>query len=538
MRMPRLVGSGLTALSLVTGGLAMGGLAAGVTLAPAMGDRGVAAPVAPAAAPTVQLSVMTQNIFYGGDDYDLSTGGFCAVANGCPRALHRLAHIIEVSGADVVGVQEAEDNTRRLARLLGWHASPQAHVISRFPILDPPHSHGIFTYVEPVPGRVVAVANTHLPSTPYGPYKVQKGWSRHRVMKLERTLRVTALAPVLRRLPRLADRGIPVFLTGDFNSPSYLDWTPAVAKARPKVPYAVRWPASKALADAGFGDSYRDVHPDPVADPGYTWSPGGPETRKHDFFDRIDWVLHDGPATTVASRLLGERGNPQVDLAFKVPYPTDHRGVVSTFDLTPAPAPLIVAPRDRRVITGSGPLQVRFHARGLPHESVTLVGHGGTSAHLRAVSTGGRTDGLVRIRTKHLRPGRYDVALWDKAHHRVEATAPIWVYRAGSRSQLSTSRHSYRVGSPIRVTWTRAPGNNLDWVSFFRCRVTCAGPSGYTIYRYTRTDVEGSVTFGHQNYLGYGSVRSLAPGTYVARLLTDDGYHAIGKSPRFRIVGR
>src|SRR5690242_11215263 len=180
----------------------------------------VAAPVGagsaaqPPAAPTVQVSVMTQNIFYGGDDYDLATGGFCPVANGCPRALHRLAHIIAVSGADVVGVQEAETNTRRLARLLGWHADPRAHVISRFPILDPPHSRGVFTYVEPVPGRVIAVANTHLPSTPYGPYKVQKGWSRQRVLQLERTLRVPALKPVLRRLPRLADSGVPVFLTG------------------------------------------------------------------------------------------------------------------------------------------------------------------------------------------------------------------------------------------------------------------------------------------------------------------------------------
>ena len=85
--------------------------------------------------------------------------------------------------------------------------------------------------------------------------------------------------------------------------------------------YAVRWPASKALADAGFGDSYRDVHPDPVADPGFTWSPGGPETQQHDFFDRIDWVLHAGPATTLTSRLVGEKGNPQVDLAFRQAVP-------------------------------------------------------------------------------------------------------------------------------------------------------------------------------------------------------------------------
>jgi hypothetical protein len=482
---------------------------------------------------------MTQNIFYGGDDYQLSTGQFCPVADGCPRALHRLAHIIAASGADVVGVQEAERNTRRLAGLLGWHASPRAHVISRFPILEPPHSHGLFTYVEPVDGRVIAVANTHLPSTPYGPYRVRAGWSHDHVVRLERRLRLAALAPVLHRLPALAAKGIPVFLTGDFNSPSYLDWTPAVVRARKAVPYAVRWPASKALADAGFRDSYRDIHPDPVADPGYTWSPGGPETRKHDFYDRIDWVLHAGPSTTVSSLLVGERGNPQVDLAFHRPYPTDHRGVVSAFDLTPAPAPLMVSPRDRRVVSGPRGLPVRFHARGRPHETVSLLRRGGSGTRLRAVSTHHRRDGRLTLRTEGLRPGRYDVVLHDGVGDRTLATAPIWVYRRGSHAQLTTERHRYRVGAPIQVSWTRAPGENLDWVGLFRCHHTCGGPGSYVDYRYTRTAVEGAVAFRAGAFLGQGPTSwPLTPGRYVARLLVDDSYRAIGISPRFTVVRR
>jgi endonuclease/exonuclease/phosphatase family metal-dependent hydrolase len=521
MRASRLVGSGLVSL----------GLATSVLLAPPVADGAVAPPPV---APTVRLSVMTQNIFYGGDDYQLSTGRFCPVANGCPRALHRLAHIIKAAGADVVGVQEAERNTRRLAGLLGWYASPQAHVISRFPILDPPGSDGVFTYVEPLPGRVIAVANTHLPSTPYGPYRVRAGWPRQRVLWLERTLRVPALAPVLHRLPRLAARGVPVFLTGDFNSPSYLDWTPRVARARPEVPYAVQWPASKALAEAGFGDSYRDVHPDPVADPGYTWSPGGPETQKHDFFDRIDWVLHAGPATTVSSLLVGERGNPQVDLHFPQPYPTDHRGVVSTFDVTPAPAPLLVSPRTRRVITGPHALHVTFHAEGRPHVAIGLRSGAGTP--IRSVSTERRADGVVAIRTGHLKPGRYDVVLYDTHNGHQEASAPIWVYRPSSRPHLESDRRTYRVGQPIRVSWTRAPGNNLDWVGLFPCHQRCGGPGTYLVYRYTRTRIEGSVAFKRSAYLGEGSAPwPPPPGQYVARLLLDDSYHAIGTSPHFRI---
>ena len=104
------------------------------------------------------------------------------------------------------------------------------------------------------------------------------------------------------------------------------------------------------------------------------------------------------------------------------------------------------------------------------------------------------------------------------------------MYRPGSRPQVTTDRRTYRVGSPIRVSWTRAPGNNLDWVSFFRCHLRCDGPGGYLAYRYTDTAVVGSVTFGRDNYLRYGSVRSLAPGQYVARLLTDAGFEIVGQT--------
>jgi hypothetical protein len=211
--------------------------------------------------------------------------------------------------------------------------------------------------------------------------------------------------------------------------------------------------------------------------------------------------------------------------------------VVSTFDVTPAQAPPIVSPEHRRVITGPE-LKVRFHATGGMREEVSLVRHGGSGRHLRKVSTQLHADGVVTLRTRHLHPGRYHVVLTDVAGHRTEASAPVWVYRPGSPSRIRTDRHTYRVGSPIRVSWTRAPGTNLDWVSLFPCHVRCAGPGGYTIYRYTKTAVEGALTFGRRNYLGYGSVNSLAPGVYVARVLVDDGYHAIGVSPRFRIVRR
>jgi endonuclease/exonuclease/phosphatase family metal-dependent hydrolase len=497
---------------------------------PALPGRADSAPAA------MQITFMSQNIFYGGDDYNLHTGHFCAVLNGCPLALHHLARVIRVSGADVVGVQEAERNTSKLARLVGgWYASPRAHVISRYPILDPPHSHGDYVFIEPRPGQVVAMANTHLPSTPYGPYKAQKGWSRQQVLGLERGLRLPAINKTIDALKPVAEKGIPVVLTGDFNSPSFLDWTPAAAKHRPLVPYSVKWPASKALADAGFTDSYREVYPNPVKHPGFTWSPGGPETRHHDFPDRIDWVLHAGPATAISSEVVGENGNPNVDLGFGPPYPTDHRGVVSTLRVRPAAAPNLVSPSDRRVVIGK-PLHVAFHAPGGPGKKVALVVKRDGRLHVaRSKPTGGARNGTVTFATGGLGTRKYSVALLGR-HKHVLSRQPVWAYPPHTRARVTTKR-SYRAGDPIEVRWSGAPGMALDWVSVFHCRHgKCAGTSGYLTYDYTHTRVKGSLRISRHDAEVEGSDWPLPPGTYIARLMVDDGYVVAGRSQRFSIV--
>ena len=499
---------------------------------------------APATRPepvSVSLSVMSLNIFYGGDDYDLATGDWCPVADGCPNGLRKLAGLIRASGADVVGLQEAERNTKALARLLGWHADPRAQVISRFPLLRPAGGQGLYTFVEPVPGRIVAVANTHLPSTPYGPYKVQQGKSRAKVLALEQRLRVPALHHVLGVLPRLAARGIPVFLTGDFNSPSHLDWTGAVADVRADVPYPVRWPASAALAGAGFVDSYRSVHPDPVADPGFTWTPGGPEGRAHEVFDRIDWVLSAGPATAVSSRLVGERGNPQVDVATPGRFPTDHRGVVSTFEVVPPEAPPSVSPSERRVIVGDGSrLRVRFHGTGGADEAVAVVARSGADGQPAvARSTGGRTSGGMSLPTSRLSAGHYDVVLRDVTTGETLARSPIWVYERGTRARMTTSADTYRPGERVTVSWDRAPGQHLDWIGLYRCARTCDEPGSYLAYRYTRTRIEGSLTLSDDVAPGEGAPPwPLPPGQYVARLLVDDSYRVVAQTPRFTVLPR
>jgi hypothetical protein len=84
---------------------------------------------------------------------------------------------------------------------------------------------------------MVAFANVHLPSDPYGPDAVRDGASPEAVLALERTARLPFIQPVLAVLQPLIEQNIPVFLTGDFNAPSFTDWTEAMVGSRPFVRY-------------------------------------------------------------------------------------------------------------------------------------------------------------------------------------------------------------------------------------------------------------------------------------------------------------
>lgn len=509
------------------------------------GTLAAASPAAEGDRGAFRLRVMTLNIFYGGDELDLRTGDWCTKRRGCDATFAKVLETIRASGADVVGLEEAEHSTARIARALGWHASERLQVISRYRLIDPPEGHGLYIYVELAPGRMVAIANSHLPSDPYGPYLVRDGGTPAELDELERTTRLPAIQEQLRVLPGLAALGIPVFVPGDFNSPSHLDWTPAVAAVRDDVPFPFDWPVSRAYADAGFRDSYREVHRDPVAVPGFTWTPGGPESVPDDVHDRIDWVLAAGRARAVASEIVGERGGPDVDIGVE-PYPTDHRGVVSAFAVRPGEPPVFVAPEARRLSIGQR-LSVVFHAPGRRGERVAIVPAGGHDpvAELPTFTE----DGTLVFSTAALRRGAYEAVLLDRRGE-VLSRGRFWLYRPGEPAKVFTSRRVYEKGEPIDVSWSNARGMRWDWLGVYRvkpgsrtayatpgCNTGYCGNDGYLLYEYTKASIEGSTTFSRTSPTGDGTW-PLRPGLYEVRLLLDDGYSSVAKSARFRIVKR
>jgi endonuclease/exonuclease/phosphatase family metal-dependent hydrolase len=491
-------------------------------------SAGGMSPAAAATAPhgVVTVRVMTFNI--GGDEWG---GDFTPPWSRSTRPmLEDVAKAILAARADVVGVQEPYGRMLLLARMLGpgWYAAPRLHTLSRFPILEPPGANGVWGWLELRPGRMMALFNTHLPSGLYGPGRVRHGVSRARVVAGERELRVPWMRPILSAAKPLIAAGVPTVLTGDFNSPSWRDWTPAVARAR-GLPYSVRWPVSLQVEHAGFRDSYRQVHPDPLAWPGISWTTGypGPPPGPRQINDRIDFIWDAGAIRPVGSQVIGEQGSPYTGVAVS-PWVSDHRAVVSTLAVRPVdPAPLIGLPTAR--ITRGTRLEANFHTPGGGFQ-VAVVRHGAAlSSRLLTAPAGPGTDGLLSLGTQALAPGPYDAVLvspGDRSLGRLEFA----VVARGARTAVSVPA-TVAVGKRIPVSITDAPGNRYDWLAVIRgTRSPLVAP--YLRWRYTGAMVDGSTTL---DPTANGNA-PLPPGRYAVWLCLDDGYFCTAHA-RFAIRG-
>ncbi len=499
-------------------GAAILGLASTATLAGQAVGSGTGPPAAAhqELGPTT-VNVMTFNIWLGGGLVDFS----------------KVIEVIKTSEADIVGLQEAAGRTTEIAERLGWYAEPRMHVISRYPIIAPPEGKGAYVYVQIAPGQVMAVANVHLPSSPYGPELVRDGSTLADVLANERETRVSALKPLLPVWKRLIDSGTPLVLTGDFNAPSHLDWTPATVGSLPHMLYPVPWPVSLAVERIGLVDTFRSANPDPVADPGRTWTYGYPypRIRPDEVVDRIDLVFASQGSTVKDSRVVGQPGTPDVDLSVD-PYPSDHRAVVSTLEVTPVEPPLFVAVEKARVERGEA-FGVRYHApRGEDVDRLVVVRSGRSAAGGAGIMWLPPMEasfyGQVLFGSGNLKPGAYDVVLLTKKDKEVSRSG-FWVVGAGARPSVAVPR-TIQQGRPITLSWKSAPAERFDWVAIY--------PAGeldlynaYLAFAYTEATVDGAYTFGRAD-LGK---KLLPPGDYVAMLVSDDHYMVLD-SQRFTVT--
>lgn len=265
-----------------------------------------------------QVKVMTFNILDGGR----STGE----VEG-PR---RVVEVIRNSGTDIVAMQETYGSGEWIASELGYHLylrSTNLSIMSRYPIVDTvdtykPFNSGAVTI--DVNGHSIIVASNWL-NYPFDYWDLlEKGqpidsadWqAQFRGEKNAGILRqiLTTLRPAIEN-----SENTPVIVCGDFNSGSHLDWVPETRHLN--AGYVMPFPATRLMEQAGFVDSFREIHPDPLAVRGITWSPAFPSA----FQDRIDYIFYRGSilkavdAETIAT-------HPEN-------YPSDHAAIVTTFEI-------------------------------------------------------------------------------------------------------------------------------------------------------------------------------------------------------------
>lgn len=263
------------------------------------------------------------------------------------------------SNADIIGVQEAADvvgqdvhnrtHVERLGQALGWHhwsSNFSTGFLSRYPIVKEhgqvlDYSSGVRInlngYSEDV--REVDVWNTHPYPVPYGPHEFcLDNSTKAEVMAIElgsRGMQVQSLLDAMEEQLEKSEE-IPVLLVGDMNAPSHLDWTEATKDSHCGI-LDFDWPTSKLPSEAGLIDSFRVAHPDPVAEPGITWSPihklVSPTSSEREPQDRIDFVYATKELEVISSETVVVGEPRPIPYERENEWTSDHSGVLTHFRL-------------------------------------------------------------------------------------------------------------------------------------------------------------------------------------------------------------
>jgi exodeoxyribonuclease-3 len=266
--------------------------------------------------------------------FNLWRGGEAAESDAEVSRAATLA-ALRATDADVIGLQETNPRTAQYADDLSVHYVDQgsAAIITGFDVAMTADRLGVT--IQLPSGRLAHVFNVHLNPKPYQPYQLagipyENGRfiaTAAEAIDEARKARGAEAARLIAALRPVLASGDPVFVTGDFNEPSHLDWT-ARAAAASRCPLAVAWPVSSALTTLGLRDAFRHVYPDEIERPGYTWT-SRPAPRE--VYDRIDYIYYAGTGVVpVDAAIVGE--SPAHADVVVTSWPSDHRALVVGFD--------------------------------------------------------------------------------------------------------------------------------------------------------------------------------------------------------------
>lgn len=266
------------------------------------------------------LKVLAWNIWHGGHRYGEAVG------------VQRVIETIKATDADIIGLIETYGSGEIIADALGYHfylISSNLSIISRYPITETITAFKPFNFggakLSLGNGKDLIFFDTWLHYLPdYGQGVIEGKKSPKQLIADEGETRHAEVGAILKEIAPYLEKSAetPIIMSGDFNVGSHLDWIEETKGIHHNK--KIKWPVSLEMANAGFKDSYRELHIDPLLDPGFTWTPrAATSSDKYGLRDRIDYIFYQGEnLSAIESKVVDYH---------PIMFPSDHAGVLTAF---------------------------------------------------------------------------------------------------------------------------------------------------------------------------------------------------------------
>lgn len=314
-----------------------------------------------------ELNVLAFNVWHGGTQID--------------DGAREIADVLLETDADVTFMPEQGNAPAQVAALLGYDhvVATDTGIVSRYPILETSTVDRWWTKaVLDVNGTEVVAYGGHLEYRWYATYLPRgyggavlgdwpDGWDTWDKLPGGPVTDVDAILEANRQSGRpataaalvedvVAERaaGRIAVVGGDFNEPSIQDWTAATADLQDHNGLVIPWQSTQTLLDGGLVDAFREVYPDPVANPGVTWPSDNPLFPTTDLTwapeaderDRIDYVFVTpdervsidgaavvGPQSTIVRNERVDDDSADQIITPDAVWPSDHKAVLASFSV-------------------------------------------------------------------------------------------------------------------------------------------------------------------------------------------------------------
>jgi len=234
---------------------------------------------------SINLRIITYNIEYGAERYSAKI----------------VADIVNKYYADVLLIQEAytenkTDTSIEISKILGWNRISsnisETAILTKYEIIYyEEHNHFLYSKIDKYD-----IISVHLDDWYYQPFQAsyipyeRDGVHEPYTNNTEELIKYAtdARGKDIDEIIFLIKDKENVIMGGDFNEPSYKDWTNR-ATEKGYCPLAVEYPSIQKLEEKGMKDVYRNVYTDEIIDRGLTWPAYKVDYEYRD--DRIDYIV-------------------------------------------------------------------------------------------------------------------------------------------------------------------------------------------------------------------------------------------------------